>query len=169
MGLNIATAFRLRNKLKEQIKKLSEIVQRAEVSKQTGTKENTTAFDGLTFNDAIEKVKLLMATLCDFNLAIDKANEVNRADLIALETLKAEIAFYDTVAHKVRNAQPFSYEYNAEGGRDKIEMELLLDQKSIVSHYENLKKQKDYIEEKLATSNSNTQVDFNRKKIDRLL
>ena len=169
MGLNIATAFRLRNKLKEQIKKLTELVQRAEVTKQTGTKENTTAFDGLTFNDVVEQIKLLMATLHDFNLAIDKANEVNRADLIDLETIKAEISFFDTVVQKVRKAQPFSYEYNAEGGHDKIEMELLLDQKSIVSHYENLKKQKDNIEEKLATSNSNTQVDFDRKLIDKLL
>ena len=169
MGLNIATAFRLRNKLKEKIKRLSEIVQRAEVTKQAGTNENTAVFDGLTFNSTIDQVKLLMATLRDFNLAIDKANEVNRTDLITLETLKAEMAFYDTVAQKVRKAQPFTYEYNAEGGRDKIEMELLLDQKSIVSHYENLKKQKDDIEEKLATSNSNTQVDFDRKIIDKLL
>ena len=169
MGLNIATAFRLRNKLKERIKKLSDIIQRAEVTKQTGTKENTTVFEGLTFNCAIEQVKLLMATLRDFNLAVDKANEINRADLITLETLKAEIAFYDSITQKIRQAQPFTYEHNAEGGRDKIALELLLDQKSIVSHYENLKKQKDDIEEKLATSNSNTQVDFDRKIIDKLL
>jgi len=169
MELNIASAFRLRNKLKERIKKLTEIVQNAEVTKQVGTTENTATFDGKTFNEAIAEINFLMTTLRDFNLAIDKANEVNKEDLINLETLKAEIAFYDLVTQKIRRAPPFFYEHNKEGGRDKIEMELLLDQKSIVSHFESLKKKKDDLEEKLANSNAKTQVNFDRSKIDKLL
>jgi hypothetical protein len=169
MELNIASAFRLRNKLKERIKKLTEIIQNAEVTKQVGTLENTAVFDGKTFNEAIAEVNFLMSTLRDFNLAIDKANEVNKEDLISLETLKAEIAFYDSVTQKIRRAPPFFYEHNKEGGRDKIEMELLLDQKTIVSHFESLKKKKDDLEEKLASSNAKTQVNFDRSKIEKLL
>ena len=169
MGLNIASAFRLRNKLKEKIKKLSEIAQGADVTKQVGTIENVSTFDGKTFNETVTEVSLLMATLRDFNIAIDKANEVNRKDLIELETLKAEIAFYHFITKKIRQASPVSYEYNKEGGRDKIEMEFLLDQKTVVSHLENIKKKKDDIEEKLACSNFNTEVNFDKTIIEKLL
>jgi len=169
MTLNIATAFRLRNKLKEKISKLSAIIHGADVTKPVGSPENTTVFDGNSFNETIERVRLLMSTLRDFNLAIDKANGINRTDLINLETLKAEIAFYDTVIQKIRQAPLFAYEYNAEGGRDKVQLELLSDQKSLIAHYENLIKQKDSIEEKLASSNSITQVSFDRSIIDNLL
>jgi predicted aspartyl protease len=169
MGLNIASAFRLRNKLKERIKKLSEISQRAEVTKQIGTLENVSTFDGKTFNETVAEVSFLMATLQNFNIAIDKANEVNREDLIGLETLKAEIAFYDFLTQKIRQAPRISYEYNKEGGRDKIEMEFLLDQKAVVSHLEILKKKKDEIEEKLADSNFKTEVNFDKSIIEKLL
>jgi len=169
MELSIATSFRLRNKLKDRIKKTTENIQGAEISKQIGTTENTAVFDGKTFNEAVSNVNFLMATLRDFNLAIDKANEVNREDLISLETLKAEIAFYDMISQKIRRASLFSFEPNKEGGRDKIEMELLLDQKAVVSHLESLKKKKDDLEEKLTISNAKTQVNFDREVIEKLL
>jgi len=169
MSLNIASAFRLRNKMKERIKKLSDIVQRADITKQIGTSENTSTFDGKTFNETVAEVSFLMSVLRDFNIAIDKANEVNREDLIGLETVKAEIAFYDLITHKIRGASPFLYEPNKEGGRDKIEMEFLLDQKVIISHLESLRKKKDEIEEKLANSNFKTEVNFDKNIIEKLL
>jgi hypothetical protein len=110
MGLNIASAFRLRNKLKERIKKMSNACEGAAVTKPVGTAENTAAFDGKSFVDTAAAVSLLMATLRDFNIAIDRANAVNKEDLITLETLKAEIAFYDTITVKIRRAEKFSYE-----------------------------------------------------------
>jgi hypothetical protein len=169
MTLNIASAFRLRNKMKERIRKLTGIVQEATITKQIGTLENTSPFDGRTFNETVEEVSLLMATLRDFNVAIDKANEVNRQDLISLETLKAEMAFYDSLTQRIRQAPLFTYEHNKEGGRDKIEMELLLDQKTVVSRLESLKKKKDEIEEKLAESNYRTEVHFDKNIIEKLL
>ena len=169
MTLNIASAFRLRNKMKERIRKLSGIVERADITKQVGTPENTSSFDGKTFSDTVAEVSLLMATLRDFNVAIDKANEVNRQDLISLETLKAEMAFYDSLTQRIRQAPLFTYEHNKEGGRDKIEMELLLDQKTVVSRLEGLKKKKDEIEEKLAESNYRTEVHFDKSIIEKLL
>jgi len=63
MTLNIASAFRLRNKMKERIRKLSGIVQEAAITKQIGTLENTSPFDGKTFNETVAEVSLLMATL----------------------------------------------------------------------------------------------------------
>jgi hypothetical protein len=119
--------------------------------------------------DTAAAVSLLMATLRDLNIAIDRANAVNREDLITLETLKAEIAFYDTIIGKIRRAEKFSYEYNATGGRDKIEQEPVLNQKTVVAYLEELKKKKDAIEEKLAASNFNVQVDFDQNRIKSLL
>ena len=169
MGLNIASAFRLRNKLKERIKELTRTCQRARVTKPVGTPEITTSFDGKSFTDSIANVSLLMATLRDFNLAIEKSNAANKEDLIALETLKAEIAFYDTIVGKIRNAERFEYEYNKDGGQDKIELEPVLNQQAVVDHWKNLRKKKDAIEEKLANSNLSIKVDFDQEIITRLL
>jgi hypothetical protein len=169
MGLNIASAFRLRNKLKERIKELTKACERASVTKALGTAENTAGFDGKSFTDSVANVSLLMSMLRDFNLAIEKANAVNKEDLITLETLKAEIAFYDTIAGNIRRAEQFDYEYNPDGGRDKIELELVLDQQTVVAHYKDLKKKKEAIEEKLANSNFTVQVDFDQEAINRLL
>ena len=169
MVLNIASSFRLRNKLKERIKRLTEIAGRADVTKAEGSEENRTIFDGKTFEKTIDEVSVLMATLRDFNLAIDKANLLNKEDLINLESLKAEISFYENITQKVRNAPLFSYEYNAEGGRDKVKQELLLSQKNVIEHLSSIKKKKDEIEEKLAKSNNETKVDFDPNIINKLI
>jgi hypothetical protein len=169
MAISIATAFRLRNKLKERIKELTKDCESASITKALGTEEDTTGFDGRSFADSIANVSLLMSTLRDFNLAIEKANVVNKEDLITLETLKAEIAFYDKIVSKVRNAGKFEYEDNPNGGRDKVEQELVLDQQTVVAHCKKLKSKKDGIEEKLANTNFTVQVDFDQEKINRLL
>jgi hypothetical protein len=169
MGLTVASAFRLRNKLKERIKELTKSCERASVTKTLGTAENTAGFDGKSFADSIASVSLLMSTLRDFNLAIEKANAVNKEDLITLETLKAEIAFYDTIVGKIRKAEQFDHEYNPNGGQDKIELELVLDQQMVVARCKELKKKKDAVEEKLAKSNFTVQVDFDQENINRLL
>ena len=169
MGLNIASAFRLRNKLKERIKELTNACEKASVPKVLGTAENTACFDGRTFADTIANVSLLMAALRDFNLAIEKANAVNKEDLITLETLKAEIAFYNTIVSKIRDVERFDFEYNPNGGKDKIELELVLDQQMMVAHYKDLKKKKEAIEEKLANSNIAVQVDFDQEVINKFL
>ena len=62
MALSIASAFRLRNKLKERIKELTRICQKAKVTKPLGTEENTTGFDGKSFADTIANVSLLQNT-----------------------------------------------------------------------------------------------------------
>jgi hypothetical protein len=169
MGLNIASAFRLRNKLKERIKELTKACEKAPVTKALGTEENTAGFDGKTFADSVAGVSLLMAALRDFNLAIEKANIVNKENLITLETLKAEIAFCDTIVANIRNAEKFDYEYNPDGGRDKVELELVLDQQTLVAYYKELKKKKEVLEEKLANSNLAVQVNFDQEAINKLL
>ena len=169
MTLNIASSFRLRNKLKERIKRLTEIAERADVTKPESTEENTAIFDGKTFDESIDEVSVLMTTLRDFNLAIDKANLINKENLINLESLKAEISFYEDITQKVRNAPLFSYEYNAEGGRDKVKQELLVSQKKVIEHLSSIKKRKDAIEEMLAKSNIETNVDFDPDVINKLI
>jgi len=169
MGLNIASAFRLRNKLKERIKELTRACDSASVTKDLGTAENTAGFDGKSFADSIADVGLLMAALRDLNLAIEKANTVNKVDLITLETLKAEIAFYDTLVRKLRNAEQFVHEENSDGGQDKIEQELVINQQVVLDHWKNLKNKREAIEEKLANSNLTIQVNFDQEVINRLL
>jgi hypothetical protein len=169
MALTITSAFRLRNKLKEKISKLTSLTGSAETTRPAGKEENTVVFDGKTFNETISTVSFLMTTLRDFNLAIEKANTVNKEDLITLESLKAEIAFYESIAGKFRRVEKYSYEYNATGGRDKIELEPVLDQKVIVSRLDELKKKKDEIEERLANSNFKTIVEFDQARINKLL
>jgi len=169
MALSIASAFRLRNKLKERIKRLTESAARAEAAKPEGTEENLAVFDGKTFKETIEQVSLLMALLRDFNIAVEKSNLANKEALITLESVKAEIAFYEMVAGKVRSAPLFSWEHNAEGGRDKIKQEPLLSQKDIVAHLDSLKKKKDDIEDRLAESNIKTLVNFDQSIITGLL
>ena len=169
MGLNIASAFRLRNKLKERIKELTRTCGRATVTKPIGKAENTTVFDGKTLADTIANISLLMSTLKDFNLAIEKANTANKEDLITMETLKAEIAFYDVIVSKIRGAREFEYEDNPEGGRDKIELELVVNQQEMVNYWKNLIKKREVIEEKLAISNLAIQVDFDKEIIKKLL
>ena len=169
MALSITSAFRLRNKLKEKIKKLTDLTDSADVSTPMGTPENTAAFDGKSFMETIDTVSRLMAILRDFNIAIDKANIINKENLITLESLKAEIAFYDGIVRKVRRVEKYTYEYNPSGGRDKIELEPVLDQKTVVSRLDELKMKKDAIEEHLANSNFSVQVDFDQNLINRLL
>jgi hypothetical protein len=169
MAVSITSAFRLRNKLKEKISKLTSLTGGAEITKPAGREENTAFFDGKTFGETISTVCLLMATLRDFNLAIEKANAVNKEDLISLESLKAEIAFYESLAGKFRMVEKYSYEFNPAGGRDKIELEPVLDQRIIVSRLDELKKEKDKIEERLADSNFKTMVEFDQARINKLL
>ena len=169
MGLNIVSAFRLRNKLKERIKELTRTCGKATVTKAIGKAENTTLFDGKSFADTIANISLLMSTLRDFNLAIEKANTANKEDLINMETLKAEIAFYDYIVSKIRSAKQFEYEDNPEGGRNKIELELVLSQQEVVNYWKNLIKKREAIEEKLAGSNLAIQVDFDQEIIKKLL
>jgi hypothetical protein len=169
MALTITSAFRLRNKLKEKIGKLTSLTDAANITKPADKEENTVIFDGKTFKETMSAVCLLMATLRDFNLAIEKANAVNKEDLITLESLKAEIAFYESIAGKFRRVEKYSYEYNPAGGRDKIELEPVLEQKAVVSHLDELKKKKDEIEERLANSNFKTMVEFDQARISNLL
>ncbi|GHU11771.1 hypothetical protein FACS1894151_11460 [Spirochaetia bacterium] len=85
------------------------------------------------------------------------------------ETVKAGIALYDDIADKCRSAGKYRYEYNTEGGRDKITLEPVLDQSAIVAKLDALKQTRDEIEEKLAESNFRTAVDFDAGLVKNLL
>jgi len=158
--LNLASSFRLRNKLKERIAGLSSAIESAEFSKTAGTEENTSACDGKTVTETIAEVDALMELLRDLNGEIEKANKANRDSLIALETLKAKIAFYETVARKCRRGYPYVFEYDSQGNRVKVEKEPLVDQEQITTVLASLKKEKDTFEEKINNVNFSTTVHF---------
>ena len=158
--LNLASSFRLRNKLKERIANLSGSIDGAEFNKNTGTEENTSPCDGKTLAEAIAEVNLLMDILRDLNAKIDKANLVNRDSLILLETHKAKISFYGKVVQKCRRNKVYDFEFDEKGERIKVSKEPLVDQEKMIAVLASLKKEKDALEEKITTSNFNTAVDF---------
>ena len=158
--LNLASSFRLRNKLKERIANLSGSIDGAEFNKNTGTEENTSPCDGKTLTEAITEVNVLMDILKDLNSKIDKANLVNRDSLIYMETLKSKISFYDKVLKKCRWAKKYDFEYDEKGERIKVSKEPLVEQKEMIAILASLKKEKDALEEKITASNFNTNVDF---------
>jgi hypothetical protein len=162
---NLASSFRLRNKLKEKIASLSYSIESAEFIKTTGTAENTNPCDGKTLSEAIAEVDSLMELLQELNIKIDKANVVNKDSLIIMETLKAKIAFYEKVVTKCRRGKKYEFEFDEKGERIRVEKEPVVDQKQITAVLASLKKEKDALEEKINTANYNTAVDFNSEAI----
>jgi len=163
--LNLASSFRLRNKLKERIADLTSAIESAEFNKAKGTEENTMPCDGRTLNEAIAEVDTRMELLKELNGKIEKANIINRDSLIILETIKAKIAFYEKIAQKCRRAKIYEFEYDEKGERVRVDKEPLLDQSQITAVLASLKKEKDALEEKINTVNFSTTVDFDSERI----
>jgi transcription antitermination factor NusG len=113
-----------------------------------------------------------MDLVCEFNQAIERANEVNRVNLITLESLKAKIALYEQAAEKCRAFKGYEYEYpdnrksDWSGEMVKVFKEPLVDQKAVVETLNALKKEKNALEDKLSRSNGEVTVDFD---VDRVL
>jgi hypothetical protein len=164
--VNLASSFRLRNKLKERISGLSKAIEEAEFNKTVGTEENTSPCDGKTLEEAVLEVNELMDILLELNKQIEKANTINRDSLMALETVKSKVAFYETIMTKCRRGgRKYEFEYDEEGERVKVAKEPLLHQERIAAMLANLKKEKDIIEEKIAIANFNATVDFDPDRI----
>jgi hypothetical protein len=158
--LNLASSFRLRNKLKERIIALTNAIESAPFVKTIRTEENTSPCDGKTIKEAVVEVDALMELLRELNKKIEKANAANRDTLITLETLKAKIAFYENVAHKCRMVKDCEFEYDAKGERVRVDKEPIVDQANITAVLAALKKEKDAMEEKINAANFNIAVDF---------
>jgi hypothetical protein len=169
---NINSAFRLRNRIKERIRYLRGLIHDASYEKDEGAEENCAGLDGKTLQATIAEAAGLMDLLCEFNHAIDKANEVNREDLTTLETIKVKISFYEGIIGKCRTFKGYAYEYPKDtcGGvfsTDVVQVikELLVDQKAMVNELESLKREKDKLEERLSRRNYETRVNFDTDKI----
>jgi hypothetical protein len=163
--LNLASSFRLRNKIKEKISNISAAIEGAEFSKTAGTEENTSPCDGKTLEQAVSEVSVLMDILQELNRRIAEANLVNRDTLITLETLKARIVFYEKITKQCRQCRKYELERGDEGDLIKVAKEPLLDQGKMTAVLAALKKEKDALEEKIATVNFNTVVDFDPEQI----
>jgi hypothetical protein len=144
--LNLASSFRLRNKLKERISALTNAIDTAPFAK--------------TIKEAVGEVDALMELLCELNRQIEKANTANRNTLITMETLRAKIAFYENLAHKCRMVKDYEIEYDAKGERIKVDKEPIVDQAAITAALAALKKEKDALEEKINAANFTIAVDF---------
>jgi len=167
--VNISYAFRLRNRLKDKIQRLNGLIKKADFEKTVGTQENCTGLDGRTLKQAIEASIGLMSLLEEFNQAIDKANVVNRPDLVSLETLNAKIALYEQIAASCRACKGYDFEYpeqrNTNYDMVKVKKEMVVDQAAVIQELNGLKKAKNALEEKLSSSNGKTLVDFDAAKI----
>jgi hypothetical protein len=161
----LASSFRLRNKIKERISGLIAAIECAEFNKTAGTEENISPCDGKTLEEAVAEVHALMDILQELNNRIEKANAVNKNSLIILETLKSKIAFYEKVLQKCRHGRKYEFEYDEKGERVKVDKEPLVNQKAVAAVLSNLKKEKDHLEEKIATVHFNTDANFDPEKI----
>jgi hypothetical protein len=159
----------LRNRLKEKIQHLNVLIMGAVYEKDVGTEEKCTELDGITLHEAIIQADRFMDLLCDFNKAIERANEVNRADLATVESIRAKIALYEQVAASCRACKGYKDEYRdvpTFGYRQvRIVLEPILEQVTVVKSLESLKKEKNQLEEKLSRSNYETKVDFDTDRI----
>jgi hypothetical protein len=169
--VNISSAFRLRNRLKERIQHLNGLIKGAPYEVTEGTEENRARLDGKTLRETIEESSRLMDLLCDFNKAIDKANAGNRIDLITLESLKVKISIYQQIAQSCRQCKGYDYEYPEakKFGSDSevflVKKIPLVDQDEVLKTLNALKKAKNVLEEKLSSSNGRTMVDFDSDRI----
>jgi hypothetical protein len=166
---SINSAFRLRNRLKEKIQHLNVLIKGASYEKDVGTEEKCAGLDGMTLHETIIQADHLMDLLCNFNKAIENANEVNRADLATVESVRAKIALYEQVTASCRACKSYKDEYRdmpTFGYREvRIIQEPILEQVAVVKKLESLKKEKNQLEEKLSRSNYATKVDFDNDKI----
>jgi hypothetical protein len=166
---SINSAFRLRNRIKEKIQRLNALITGASYEKEAGTEENCTKLDGMSLQETITQAVSLMNLLCDFNKAIEKVNEVNRADLATLESVKAKISLYEQITLLCRACKGYEDEYREVHavGYEKVRVikELVLDQAAMVKELEAFKKEKNRLEENLSRSNYETKVDFDTDKI----
>lgn len=167
--LNLANSFRLRNKVKEKISKLQQLVADAEFTKDKGTPEDVLKTDGANMMNVIMAIDNLMKELTKLNQAIAEANVVNSANLIELESAKAFIAYYEKLANRSRNLKTYRMEMNATAGYEKIELEPIVNQNEFLSKLDCWKKTKDSLEEQLAESNFKTAVHFNEEELKKLL
>ncbi|MDR0722840.1 MAG: hypothetical protein LBF75_08665 [Treponema sp.] len=163
--LNLAGAFRLRNRLKDKISALTQVIEGADFTKDAGTEEDTSPCDGKTLAETIRECSDLMALLQTFNTQIHQANLVNQEALIALETLKAKIAFYEKMVQKCRRCRKYEFEFDETGERVKVAKEALVDQGVITSTLAKLKQEKDALEDRISGVNFSTPVDFDPEAI----
>jgi hypothetical protein len=166
---SINSAFRLRNRIKEKIQHLNVLIKGAVYEKDVGAEEKSAGLDGMKLHEAIIQADRLMDLLCNFNKAIEKANEVNRAFLTTVESLKAKIALYEQVTASCRACTGYKDEYRdmpSFGYRQvRIYQEPILEQVAVVKKLESLKREKNQLEEKLSRSNYETKVDFDTDSI----
>jgi hypothetical protein len=158
----------LRNRLKEKIQHLNVLIKGATYEKEVGTEENRAGLDGMTLQQIITQADSLMDLLCNFNKAIEKVNEVNRADLATLECVKAKIVLYTQVTASCRACKGCTDESRYVGGyfeTVKVLKDPLLDQAVMVKELDTFKKEKNQLEEKLTRSNYEIKVDFDTDKI----
>jgi iron uptake system EfeUOB component EfeO/EfeM len=158
--VSINEAFRLRNRLKEKIRQLTEMVKNVEYEKTKGEEENCAGLDGLTLKDSLAKLDGLISLLNDFNTAIEMANNVNRPALIKLDTLRAKTALYQKILEKCRECKGYEYVEQYSQNPVKVLKEPVIDQSEVVRRLAYLNKEMNEVEESLAKSNYETKVDF---------
>ena len=171
--MNLNEAFRLRNRLKDRIRDLKETINAANFEKNEGEEEFTRRLDGKTLKETIELTDTLMDLLCAFSEAIEKANAVNRTDLVRMEALKQKLAFYTGIVQRCRKTNAYEnelvYDENDSFKRVKVVKVLVLDQPSIVEKCNAIRSERDKLDSKLARQNAKIQVEFDYSEIEKVL
>jgi DNA repair exonuclease SbcCD ATPase subunit len=164
--MNIAEAFKLRNKLKARLESLQSGIDHVSYSVELKTLEKdlseTTwpALDYKTYDAVLNEIDTTRDALTQLNLAIETANDVNRQALNELHSLSSSIAWADKMLNKQRcfNETVESYDHVSE--KYVVKLYKRATERDYNETLVQLKQRKDELEALIAVNNGKTQVSF---------
>jgi hypothetical protein len=168
--MNISEAMKLRNKLKQKIEDLQQSVLNCDFgvripqieSEDDGSDEakKYANLDGKTYDEALIEIDEIRDALRDLNLAIEKANEVNRLALNELHSLSSSISWEERMVRTARNFKESTMMYE-QGSEKPVEVFFRRASKTdFVKRLASLKKRKDELEDVISANNGRTVVQY---------
>ena len=162
--MNITAAMKLRNKLKSRLDVLQTCVKSIdfELDIDADPKKAWPILDGATYEGALDEIDRTRDALSALNLAIEKANEVNRLNLNELHSLESHIAWEQTMVVKARSFVEKKEEFEGDMGnrRKVVKLYQPVTKRDFVSRLAGLRKRRDEIEEAISKANGSTEVAF---------
>lgn len=169
MKITLAQAFRYRNLLKRAISVLSSKLQMTSTLLEKDQTESGKTFDGLTYNQAVEKNISQFNHLIMLRKEIDKANISNKEKITELEGVKAKLAFVKELNERHGNPNLFKLEDNETGGKRRVEMKSVFDKDRILELMRTYKKEQLRLENELAAANATTTLEVDVEAIEELI
>jgi vacuolar-type H+-ATPase subunit I/STV1 len=161
--ITLQSAFRLRNSLKKSIELQKNRIRFCEISKETGTEEDTNVY-GATLQEMVKRCDQTMCELLVLNKKIESANNPNRNQIEELQTVRARLEYFLSVEEKFHSFSPLTKQIN-NGVLFETKWELKLNSAEIRQTTEALRKEKERIETTLENANATITIEVDMEKI----